>query len=452
MVKYINKVGILVLSCLIILFIAIEWKGLFHYDNTDENGYFYMSYLVSEGKLPYRDFFYAHPPVELLFGAVIFKLFGFSIFLLKLIPFSSIIGSAILLFLVTRNYFGDSSAILASSFFLFSYRVMAEATYFLGLNLALLFLMLGFYFISKRPVLAGIFFALAGMTRLLVLVPVAVILAFMLIKNLKVFLKATVSFIAVFGVANLALSYLSPDFILSVYKFHLLKPSIEGNSAELLLGFIIQNPLLVAAALLAFLVWSNRLVLFAAASVFSILFLLSLSRIFNFYFLVALPFLAVVAGVSMDSVLKKISYNKYAIAAVVLIFAVSAAISANQLLAFDFAEFSAGREMAEYVSANSAGSQFIFGDETSVPLVALLSKRKIMNDIVDTNDLVYLSGVRDLDAELEMIRNEKPRFVIIRPLYGIGALEGVKAFLDNNCRLEKHFKDPYWSDFLVYGC
>ncbi len=449
-----NRFGIayLALVALIILFLAVESKGLFHYDNSDENVYLYMSSLVSEGKLPYRDFFYAHPPIELLFGAAVFRIFGFNLFVLKLIPLAAIVISWILVFLIARNYFGDFPALLSSAFFLFTYRVMAEATYFMGVNIALMFMLFGFFYLLKKPYLAGLFFAVAALTRLLVIVPIILLLGFALLKKPKSFLKSFSAFAAVFGIANLFLLWAYPQYFVSVYEFHLLKPAVEGSSWSLYFDFISQNLLLAVAAASAFLWWNKKLILFAIISAASLVFLMQLSRIFNFYFLIAIPFLAIIAGVSVDSLLKKVSYQKLAVAAVIIVFIINVAFITNKLWFYDFQDFKAGKEISDYVRENTAPSDTIYGDVTSVPLISLFSGRKIAGDLVDTNEMVYLSGVRDLDKELEAVKSLKPKYIITRPLYAIGSIEKTQQFLDSNCRLEKHFKDAYWADFLVYGC
>ncbi len=46
-----------VLALLLVIFFLIELKGVMHYDNVDENIYFYMGKLIAEGKTPYADFF-----------------------------------------------------------------------------------------------------------------------------------------------------------------------------------------------------------------------------------------------------------------------------------------------------------------------------------------------------------------------------------------------------------
>ena len=59
-----------------LVFIIIEAKGLTQVGPGDENVYFYMAKAVSEGQMPYRDFFYAHPPLHIFALATLIKIFG----------------------------------------------------------------------------------------------------------------------------------------------------------------------------------------------------------------------------------------------------------------------------------------------------------------------------------------------------------------------------------------
>ena len=49
---------------IILGYLALKWS-CFHYSATDENIYFYQAAAWAEGVLPYRDFFFAHPPLHI---------------------------------------------------------------------------------------------------------------------------------------------------------------------------------------------------------------------------------------------------------------------------------------------------------------------------------------------------------------------------------------------------
>lgn len=56
-----DKLSYGLLFIFVAVFIIITLKGLVISQPGDENVYYYMGKLVSEGKVPYKDFFFAHP-------------------------------------------------------------------------------------------------------------------------------------------------------------------------------------------------------------------------------------------------------------------------------------------------------------------------------------------------------------------------------------------------------
>ena len=73
-------------SCIL----TIEFNGLNHIEGGDEHTYFYMGKLITEGVQPYTDFFVSRPPLQIYLISVIYKIFGFNLIALKLIPLLSV--------------------------------------------------------------------------------------------------------------------------------------------------------------------------------------------------------------------------------------------------------------------------------------------------------------------------------------------------------------------------
>ena len=65
---------------------------------SDENVYFYMGKVISDGGVPYKDFFYAHPPLHIYILAFLIKLFGVNIAALKFFSLFAIVVSAFFLY------------------------------------------------------------------------------------------------------------------------------------------------------------------------------------------------------------------------------------------------------------------------------------------------------------------------------------------------------------------
>jgi len=69
----------------------------------DENIYYYTGKLISDGKVPYGDFLFVHPPLHGYLTALVYGLFGFNIFILKSVPLISILISAFLIFMPSAS-------------------------------------------------------------------------------------------------------------------------------------------------------------------------------------------------------------------------------------------------------------------------------------------------------------------------------------------------------------
>jgi hypothetical protein len=78
------------LALLVLAFLVLQaWSLLPH--PADEGIYFYGASRIARGRVPYRDFFFAHPPLHLLPNALLFALLGPSLPLAKL---ATVLGGA----------------------------------------------------------------------------------------------------------------------------------------------------------------------------------------------------------------------------------------------------------------------------------------------------------------------------------------------------------------------
>jgi len=131
------------LAIILIIFLLLKSQG-FQHSRTDENIYFYMGKLMAEGKIPYRDFFFAHPPLPLLLFTLIFLIFGFNFILLKSISVIAIIVAAYYLFRLIAEETDPKIGILSTIVFLFSYDVLRASTHPTGINLMVMLMLAGF--------------------------------------------------------------------------------------------------------------------------------------------------------------------------------------------------------------------------------------------------------------------------------------------------------------------
>ena len=454
-----NRLAYAMLILFMVVFIAVVFRGLFAHQPGDENVYYYMGKMITEGKVPYRDFFFAHPPLQIYLVSLLYKIFGFNIAILKSIPLISTLISAFFVFKISEERFGNFSAILSALLFLFSYSVMFNSVFSFGVDLAAMFLIIGTYLLWNRKnyIFSGLFFGLAAITRLLSLVPVLAIFSMVLLSGKKGILRLSSGFFIIFLIANGAFLLLpGNDYPAQVYKFHLLKGSAAKENFNEYVDIIKLNWILFSSASLLFFVKEKkRIAAFAVISIVYLVFLTILKTLFGFYFIIAFPFLAVVGGCSIALIFRDIKLQrkwKLAISAVLLsIFAWNLASDVLFLEKIGFRGFERGSDLIEYVNSISSKDTLLFGDASVAPLLALLTNKEIALDFADTNNQVFISGARNLNSVLAGLKGHDVVF-IARSREGISYFSEVRGFLNRNCEFLSQFNDKIEGAYAVYRC
>ena len=454
-----KRTSFLVFALLAIIFVIIEFKGLSHIDPGDEHVYFYMGKLIANGYIPYKDFFLAHPPLLVLFPAILYKIIGFKLIIFKSIELIATILSALFIYLIAKHKF-NIIIVLTSVFLFFSSKlILFESTYYLGMGLTTLSFLIGIYYALNKGsyFTAGSFMALSALTRLnsLILILVFAILLFM--QNKRNSYRFSLGFLSLFITANLLLVIIAGySFIQSVYLFHLLKPGIESFNISIFINFVRDNFFLATVFLLFLFAKKKEISLFLVLIASYLVFLLLSSRIFNFYLVLIIPFIAIVAAYSIHDVLERYGKDTLirhsVLAVLLLLFIANTYISLNRLYNFDFIDFSSFNEIKDYISENSNEQDLLFGDATSTPLLALAAERDIAFNMPDTNIQIFQSGITDINELINKLKDSNAKFILTRPLSGVGGLDEFQAYLEKDCKLAKWFKDPLQGDFLLYEC
>lgn len=150
---------VLAVGATLATYALLKLPGL-HASWTDDNVYFHMAVRVAGGELPYRDFFFAHPPLHLAVPALAFRLAGFSIPLAKALPAVAQGLAGLLLWRAARRA-SRLLAVAALALHLTAYQVLMASADLDGANLATAWLMAALLAATAgRPLLAG---ALAGL-------------------------------------------------------------------------------------------------------------------------------------------------------------------------------------------------------------------------------------------------------------------------------------------------
>ena len=378
---------------------------------SDENLYFYGAHLIHLGILPYRDFFFQHLPTQIVIFAWLIRWFGFHLQILKSVHLISSIGTAFILFQLVNQRGSRNGGILAALLFLSSYVVLGTTDYALGVHEATFFLIFFWYLTSRRPVAAGLalFF---GLSYRLYILPAALgIMLFELMKKRgRAVLRCLLAFGLPFLVLNLVLySAFGDHFLTPVWRYHLLKLSVESMQDEFPL-FIRNDVLLMLFSTGT--IWilfqksrnalksrfdfgrlpsASQLGLSATAALAAqVVFLLILSRVFQYYFVNLIPFLSVLTAIGLSSFLPVVS-RKYALPLVLVL-----VLFNGYFYAADIAQMSKVDQIDALVSdidSLTPNHETIFGSYVITPLLALLTNREISDYEVDTNFQRNLTGL-----------------------------------------------------------
>ncbi len=204
----------------------------------DENIYFYMAENLVHGKLPYKDFFFAHPPGHLIFIAPFF-LFGFDLVTAKLIPVIFTMTGALFVYLAFRRVGNKTAGIIFLFFYLYAYQVLMGSSNLNGENIIVFFLALSVYLaVRGNYILSGVAAALAvssGLYALAGVMAIGLMIGFLnnekdhkitLAPHVRYFSGFTLSFLLVFGVSYLVAG---DDFLNGVFRYHALKAPKGGR-------------------------------------------------------------------------------------------------------------------------------------------------------------------------------------------------------------------------------
>jgi len=445
----------------------------FAFKFSDENLYFYDSYLLAENILPYRDFFFAHPPFQLLFLAFFVRLFYFSPILLKLLPILLNIFSAFFIFKISFKFLKSSKlSLLASFFYLFSFVILTTSDYSTGIHLANCLFLTSLYFlqVKKKPFFAGFLSFLALFTRFYIAIAIfAVILYLFLLpagwrgkktsffKKDKYLLSFTLTTLSFFIFANLFLIFaLGQEYLQPVFLYHL-KKTTGIPKLHILTFFLRHDFLLIFLGLLNFIYFKKTNLLFYLLVVFYTIFYILFADIYYLYFVVFIfPLSILSAGIFQ----KLISSKKFLIPAFLVCLFIFFHNSYFYLtIHAQKAKIENLEKITAFISKNSAPNQTLFGNYEITPLLALLTKRKIISNLNDTNAKVFQISFLN-QKKLEEKLAQKVKFIILKAVVANNQILKIEPnlssdFLKTNCRLEKThpIKNDYSANFLlIFDC
>ena len=238
--------------------------------NDDEGSFLYQAWRISEGERPYADFFTSRWPLFLYTGGVLIRLFGRSIWAMRVVCVLLTLASAFLVFLLARRFLPAEGAWLALIIFLLHPQIFFHGRLFFPENFMIFFDILGLYLFDlgwnarcgRVLAISSLCFGIATFYKPIGLLPFAGCLLWSLVDtwrrrtNWRLLLVQATVFLLCFGLL-VGLSFLGtvcwePAFYSSFVGANLpqeQRPEWEQgvvNCASFLIGYIFKHfPLMI---------------------------------------------------------------------------------------------------------------------------------------------------------------------------------------------------------------
>jgi len=392
---------------LLIIFLSIVIRLFsFHPSFSDENFYFNVAKNIAEGKVPYKDFFFAHPPLQVYTLAVLYKIFGSSFFIGKFLTLVSSSLSVILLYFIIKQFCKEKSAFLASILFLISPPFLAFSSMSYGMWETMLFILLSFLFLlKKRTFLSATFFVIAVLFRYIAIFYLSIFLITLYLRKEKfskffLILLFLVSLSTFFIFKIFGTEYVTQTILYHFYKF----------SNPFQVQYFSMGMFFVFLALISALIGLYRkdkfILTFSLLPLAVDLFLLMiLKTVFYHYFLLSIPFYLI--GFSKILELK---YNFVKIAVLTLLI-ISLIINFKT---FDFyfnpVHSKKFYHVTDIIRENTEKNDTIFGEPVMTNYVSFVTGREIAGNYLDSYvpHLVF-DGTEKV---VENLNKEKPKIII----------------------------------------
>lgn len=438
----------------------------------DHGIYLYASEFFSQGIIPYKHFFFAHPPIQLIPSILLTLIFGPHLMLFNVLPVLASLISGVLIFLIVREASDRLIALTACVLFLFSYSNLSTSIYYTGQNLALMLMLTGvLLFVQKRECKAGLFFGIAFCTAVNALVGFVAAASVLALINRKRLIGLVGGFVASAGVIHLITWLVSGDaFIEQVYLFHLNKlPTVRVASRTEVFSFLAEAHValllftLIAVCIFAYYLYnftdevrnapSRRLILLSFTFfVLYSLFLLRVIPLFPHYALFLVPFCTILAASTLVSIFQKgkciVQTNRYdwraLLGGIVLIGMVGMTVHDTRNT-YDtelrYSSFNHAEEVSAYLRENLEPHQTIYGGFGVTPTVSLLSGHNIAGHEIDSSVMRFQSGLYKVEDVIEAIEEDDVGAIISREMRGIAYFAPFQKYLQKTYYKAQTFRE-----------
>jgi hypothetical protein len=380
---------------------------------SDENIYINMAKAFANGLSPYKDFFYAHPPLQLILLAPL-TFFNFQVVKIGI----AIIGliCVLLTSLIAKELFERNLGNFAFIFFLSFPGFLIFGLQAMGMFEALAIFLFGFFlFLKKKFLPASFLFVLSFFTRYLIslLFPLVFVLAFFELKKREVVYFSfclIVLILSFFTIFYISFGY---QFIKDTIIYHLsanIKQSIgiaNWIDQYLTLGFF---TIFLSFFSLAFGIFNKNKIIILL-SVFPLLYdlivILVLKQVIYHYFVLPLPFLFIALAATFVKS-KYLSLKFFLIIILILCFYTNLK-SLKYYLSIEYNKVFL--ELENYTLQKTSEQDLIFGEPRSTNYISFLTNRKILNNYFDS-DLKFINFY-GREKVLNEIEKAKPKLLFV---------------------------------------
>ena len=413
-----------ILAVVVLAFLFVRLL-LIHPTFSDETLYFNVAKHVLNGAAPYKDFFFAHPPLQPYVLALVFKIFGTSFWIAKAV--STVFASlcVLLTYLISKELYKDQhskkSSFLSALIIFTTPAFITFSTMGYGMWETLFLVLLSMYVLvkngggkgedKKTELLAAIVFASAVFFRYLALLYLPFLILLLRARKIKFkrfgLLTTTIILVALgFCVLVFGQAYIQQTVYYHAFSKVVLEAPRGQKMQYLGIGFFSMFLALLSASVGYAEKDRVLLVLAITALATDLIILVGLKLIFYHYFIISLPFYSIAAGraftISKDRIVK----------AMIPIVIVLSIISNIQTIDFYLNPSYANRfyEAVGLVESGTLESDTIFGEPVLTNYISFVTDRKIAGGYLDSYKRHLL--FEDVPQVIEDIKSDEPRFLI----------------------------------------
>jgi hypothetical protein len=397
-----------------ILILSIFIRSFFlHPIYSDENIYFNAGRYILEGKIPYKDYFFSHPPVQIYVYGFLFKIFGANFLVGKIFYLLLSTSCALLIFLIVKEVYDRKVALISSIIFLLTPSFIIFSLMGNGMWEAMILVLISFFLILKNKLpLASLIYSIALFDRYLSLVYLPFFIFYIYLKGKKIsnFLVPLVAFFSTFFIF---LSFVFGfDYINQTILFHYYKPKGMTDFAQYLSIGLFTCFLSIIAIFLGYIEKDKTLIFFAATPLLADIIILLFARpIFYHYFLISVPFYCISTG-------KILIKSRYTVAKIIIVSILFLSIFSNfQTIDFYLNPIHSKKfyYVSELIQKNVLKDETIFGEPVITNFVSFKTKTKIFENYLDSYlQRISFEGEGDTLKKLE----KKPPKIFIDMIIG----------------------------------